>query len=44
MSMKKAVFLMTGWYMPYSNLVPFVIIKQYGEGKMIRVIIFVSVY
>ena len=41
---RKLVFVVTVWYMPYLQLTPSVISKQYGEGEMIWIIIFVSVY
>ena len=41
--MREYFFSVTGWYMPYLNLLPFVFSVQYGEGEMSRVVIFVSV-
>ena len=40
---RKLGFIVTGWYMPYLQLLPFVISKQYGEGEISCVVIFVSV-
>ena len=40
---RKLVFVVTGLYMTYLHLPPFLIIKKYGEGEMIQVVIFVSV-
>ena len=40
---RKLVSVVTGCYMPYFNLPPFLFSKQYGEGEISRVVIFVSV-
>ena len=40
---RKLVFVVTGWFMPYFHLLPFVINEEYGEGEISRVVIFVSV-
>ena len=42
--MKEAVFFVTGWYMPYFRLLPFLFSEQYGEVEMSQVVIFVIVY
>ena len=41
---RKMVFVVTGWYLTYLCLLPFVISKKYGECEMSWVVIFVSVY
>ena len=40
--LRKLGFIITGWYMPYFHLFPFVFSKQYGEGDISRVDIFGS--
>ena len=40
----KLFFVVPGWFMSYFHLLPFVNNEQYGEGEMIRVVIFVYFY
>ena len=35
---RKLGFIVTGWYMPYFHLFPFLLSEQYGEGEISRVL------
>ena len=40
----KLFFVVSGWFMTYFHLFPFVNNAQYGEGSMSRVVVFVYVF
>ena len=40
---RKLFFVVTGWYMTYFHLFPFIFSEQYVEGEISQVVIFVSV-
>ena len=37
----KLLFVVTGWFMTYFHLLPFVKNEQYGEGEMSQAVVFV---
>ena len=41
---RRLVFVVTVWGMPYFHLLPLLINKQYVEGEMSRVVLFVYVF